>query len=292
MRYAICDMKPIVLAFHGVNQRVRQIYAAPDNDDIRELMEKPLERLKCLANSALALGCTPAQRKHLSVIMRLKELGFFQEPVACSWAPMHFCRMPIQVGLAGAILVKLPTSTLRARDPTSQFLAPHLGNKPSSALPAMDEGFPPLVKYRGHADSSYQHRVPNPRGADTDEPIQMEKLYVALQPLRFMEFSLEDVQQATLFDPTGGCVIVSALALCTIHKLLIIGKCAGQFRAKVSKDLAQVASRLDYFNMADSNAIKEVRQMRFRVGRGWRKWAAEGLQEHWPRGASWLRPCC
>ncbi|WP_290661873.1 hypothetical protein [Aquabacterium sp.] len=59
-------------AFREADQRVRQIYVGPDNDDIRALVEKaraaaPLERLKPLAKSALALGCTPAQRKHIGM---------------------------------------------------------------------------------------------------------------------------------------------------------------------------------------------------------------------------------
>ena len=38
----------------------------------------PLEPLRPLARSALALGCAPTQRKHLAVIARLNEFGFFR----------------------------------------------------------------------------------------------------------------------------------------------------------------------------------------------------------------------
>lgn len=74
---------------------------------------------------------------------------------------------------------------------------------------------------------------------------------------------MEDVQPATLFDPTPQRY--------AIHKLLIIGERAGQFRAKVGKDLAQVASLLDYFNMADPDAIKEAWTDALSRGPGWRK---------------------
>ncbi|WP_366526663.1 GSU2403 family nucleotidyltransferase fold protein [Aquabacterium sp.] len=155
-----------------------------------------------------------------------------------------------------------------------------------SALTAMEEGFLPMVQYRGHASSSYQHRDEpefqidflTPRVADNDDPIQIENLDVALQPLRFMEFSLEDVQQAALFAPTGRCVVVSLPPpqRYAVHKLLIIGERGGQFRAKVSKDLAQVASLMDYFKMADPDAIKEAWADALSRGPGWRKRALEG----------------
>ena len=81
----------------------------------------------------------------------------------------------------------------------------------------MEEGFLPLVQYRGSAGSSCRH--PNepefkvdfltPRIADNDDPVQIQNIDLPMQPLRFMEFSLKDVQQATLFDPTGRSVVVS-----------------------------------------------------------------------------------
>lgn len=116
----------------------------------------------------------------------------------------------------------------------------------------MEEGFLPIIQYRGGSGASYPHpKEPEfqvdfltPRVADNDDPIQVEHIDVPMQPLRFMEFSLEDVQQATLFDPTGRCVVVSLPApqRYAVHKLLIIGERAGAYRSKVSKDLAQAAS--------------------------------------------------
>lgn len=75
-----------------------------------------------------------------------------------------------------------------------------------------------MVQYRGTAGASYRHPTEpdfqidflTTKVSDGDAPITIGHLDVALQPLRFMEFSLEeDVQQATLFDPTGRCVVVS-----------------------------------------------------------------------------------
>lgn len=70
-------------SFREADQRVHQIYVGPDNEQVRTLVDKarepaPSERLRPLARSALALGCAPTQRKHLSVILRIGEFGFFR----------------------------------------------------------------------------------------------------------------------------------------------------------------------------------------------------------------------
>lgn len=279
-------------AFRDTDQRVRQIYVGPDNDEVRALVEKkandvvPFERLKPLAKSALALGCMPTQRKHLSVILRLNEFGFFR---------------------AGGVLIGTHAFLAYANqlgvhwndsDQTADVDFAHAGRnvsialpatveaKPHSALTTMEEGFLPLVQYRGTAGASYRHRdEPEfqvdflaPRIKNNDDPIEVENLDVALQPLRFMEYSLEDVQRATLFDPTGRCVVVSLPApqRYAIHKLLILGERVGSFKSKVSKDVAQVVSLLEYFNATDADAVREAWADALSRGPGWRKRAFAG----------------
>ena len=150
----------------------------------------------------------------------------------------------------------------------------------------MAEGFLPIIQYKGTAGASYRHRDEpefqvdflTPRVADNDEPLQIDNLDVALQPLRFMEFSLENVQQATLFDPTGRSVVVSLPApqRYAVHKLLVIGERTGRFKAKVSKDLAQAASLIEYFQATGADALREAWADALGRGPGWRKRAREG----------------
>ena len=278
-------------SFREPDQRLRQIYVGPDNEQVRALVAKareepPMDRLRPLARAAIALGCTPVQRKHLSVVLRVNEYGFFRaggvlvgthaylayaNQLAVRWVGSE---QTADVDLAHAgrnISVALPAN-VRAQ--------------PHSALTTMDGGFLPIVQYRGSAGASYRHPTEpefqidflTPRSGDDDEPITIENLDVALQPLRFMEFSLEDRQQATLFDPTGRCVVISipAPARYAVHKLLIVGEREGRYRAKVSKDLAQVASLLEYFAANDPEAPRLAWQDALSRGPGWRKRALQG----------------
>jgi hypothetical protein len=61
-----------------------------------------------------------------------------------------------------------------------------------------------------------------------------------------------------------------------VHKLLIVGERAGRFKAKISKDLAQAASLLEYFRMADPDALRAAWADALERGPTWRKRALEG----------------
>jgi hypothetical protein len=120
--------------------------------------------------------------------------------------------------------------------------------------------------------------VVNGQHFDSDEPIHIPNLDVALQPLRFMEFSLEQVQQTTLMDPIGRCVVVTLPApeRYAVNKLLIIGERTGAFRVKISKDLAQAAALVAHFKTHDPNALAAAWQDALSRGPGWLQRAMGG----------------
>ena len=278
-------------SFREPDQRIRQIYVGPDSADVRALMARasvaaPLERLAPLARAALALGCAATQRKHLSVVLRLGEYGFFRaggvlvgthaflafanllgirwlEPEQTAYVDFAHAGRNLSIALPGSIRAE-----------------------PHSALTTMNEGFLPIAQFKGSAGASYRHRDEpefqvdflTPRVADDDEPIRIENLDVALQPLRFMEFSLEDVQQATLFDRAGRSVVVSlpSPARYAVHKLLVSSERTTRFRAKSSKDVTQAAALIEYFLATDPEPIRSAWADALARGPGWRKRAREG----------------
>lgn len=280
-------------AFREPDQRVRQIYVGPDSPDVRALVERaraaaPVDNLKPLAKSATSLGNATVQRKHLSVVLRLNEFGFFRTGGVLV-GTHAFLAYANQLGLHWV-----------GSDQTADVDFAHAGRNVSIALPAdvdstphaalttMEEGFLPLVQYRGQAGASYRKKDEpefqidflTPKTGRGDDPIHIEHLDVALQPLRFMEFSLEGIEQATLFDPTGRCVVVSlpAPARYAVHKLLVVGERSGAFRAKIAKDVAQAASLIEYFANADPDPLHVAWQDARARGPGWRKRADEGLK--------------
>lgn len=280
-------------SFRDIDQRVRQLYIGPDTDAIRQLVQKartaePRARLRALARSASVLGCIPAQRKHLSVILRLSEYGFFRAGGVLV-GTHAFLSYANQLGVrwtGGEQTTDVDFA--HAGRNISIALPATLNAQPHTALTTMEEGFLPLVQYRGSAGASYRHRDEpefqidflTPKTADNDDPIRIDHLDVALQPLRFMEFSLEAVQQATLFDSTGRAVVVSLPApeRYAVHKLLVIGERTGAFRAKISKDLAQAAALIEYFRDTDPETLQDAWTDALERGPGWKKRALEGVR--------------
>lgn len=278
-------------AFREADQRVRQIYVGPDSEEVRGLVERargatPDAALRSLARAALALGCTAAQAKHLAVIRRIADFGFFRAGGVLV-GTHAFLAYANQLGLRWTGSEQTAdVDFAHAGRNISIALPATVSAQPHSALTTMEQGFLPLAQYRGTAGASYRHPtepefqvdfLTTQVSADT-APITVDNLDIALQPLRFMEFSLEDVQQATLFDATGRSVVVNlpAPARYAVHKLLVIGERSGAMKAKVSKDLAQAASLLEYFGQTDPDAVREAWDDAWSRGSGWRKRAREG----------------
>ena len=280
-------------SYRDPDQKLRQLYVGPDTPAVDALVARskepaPAARLKPLCKAAVALGCTAGVRKHVAMIRRLHEYGFFR---------------------AGGVLVGthafLAYSNLlglrwRDSDQTSDVDFAHAGRNISVALPGdvdvqahaalttLEEGFLPLIQYRGSAGASYRHATEleiqvdflTTRVSNSDEPIVLPNLSVALQPLRFMEFAFIDVEQAVVFDTTGQCtaVTIPSPARYAVHKLLIIGERSLRFRSKVSKDVSQAAALLEYFRDRDADTVRAAWADALSHGPGWRKRAKEGLR--------------
>jgi hypothetical protein len=278
-------------AFRDIDQKVRQLYVGPDSPDVLRLVStanasEPKERLRALAKSALALGCAPIERKHLTVITRLNEFGFFRAGgvlvgthAFLAYANMLGLRW-VESSQTSDVDFAHAGRNLSIALPTSMRAEPH------AAITTMEEGFLPLIQYRGGAGASYRHKdEPEfqvdflcPKTSDSEDPIQVANLDVALQPLRFMEFSLEGVLQTTLFDASGRCVVVTLPApeRYAVHKLLVVGERGGSMRIKVAKDLAQASALISRFGAEDPEALVDAWQDAINRGPGWKKRCLEG----------------
>ncbi|UUZ71537.1 nucleotidyltransferase domain-containing protein [Polaromonas sp. P1(28)-8] len=156
-----------------------------------------------------------------------------------------------------------------------------------AALTSFEQGFIPLVQLSGGAGASYKlsgdpefqidFLTSAHRGGDG--PIVIPNLNVGLQPLRFMEFSLERVTQAVLVDRNGGAVTVSIPApeRYAVHKLLIVGERSGAMRTKANKDLQQAAALFDYLLATQPESLHDAWRDALDRGPDWRKRALEGL---------------
>lgn len=115
-------------------------------------------------------------------------------------------------------------------------------------------------------------------GTPTGETVVIEELGLALEPLKFMEFSPIDTAQAALLSRDGACVVnIPAPERYAVHKLIVHGERPVTERVESAKDIEQAAAlaqrhllngQAERFDAARRNAPGR--------GRGWRKRAEEG----------------
>ena len=271
-------------------ERSRVIYVGPDNEPVRALVEKFRRRRnpKALAPQALAainLGCAPMAPKHFRIIKRLAEYGLFK---------------------AGAVLVgthafvaygNLLGMRWREASATLDVDLAHAGRNVSVALPAdtdvnvhgalqsLEMGLLPITELDGSIGSQYRNPDDSELRVDfltsrtrSGQPVKMPALNIALEPLKFMEFSLEATTQACVFGRIGACTVnVPAPERYAVHKLLVYGERPLRDRVKAAKDLLQVAALATYFVQAgQAREFNAAWRDLLSRGRGWRSRAKQG----------------
>jgi hypothetical protein len=273
-----------------VSGRLRQIYVGPDNPRTRALVEQhgareAPERIRELAAAATALGCEPILLPHFRVIRRLADYGFFNAGGVLVGTHAFLAY--------GNMLGVRWGDTSRTQD--VDFA--HAGKQMAIALPgnlhvdahaaieSLAMGFLPVLTIAGRAGGSYavpsdpefqlDFLTPLHRGAG--EPYAHPQLKVTLQPLKFMEYLLEDVQQAALFAAEGAVIAnVPHPARYALHKLLVFAERGATRRVKANKDLAQSAALLSFYQASSAWEVEDAWKDLIARGPGWRERALRG----------------
>lgn len=263
--------------------KLRQLYVGPDNDAVKALIELKghpgaAQNLVPLAASAVALGCAAVLPKHLRVIARLSEYGFFQAGgvLVGTHAFLAYGNM---LGVKwGDSSRTQDIDFAHAGKNVALALPSNLEVNTHSAIESLQMGLLPISGLKGKAGATYlAPRDPSFRldflttlHRGGEDKYEHPQLHVTLQPLKFMEYSLVQVQQAVLFNKEGAVVVnVPHPARYALHKLIVYGEREGTFAAKASKDLVQAASLLRYFKESRSWEIKAAYEDLMNRGKGW-----------------------
>jgi hypothetical protein len=271
--------------------KLRQVFVGPDSAALQRLIEgkaRPAASaaLGPLARSAGALGCAEVLPRHLAVLRRLAEYGFFR---------------------AGGVLVGTHAFLaygnmlgVRWRDSarTEDLDFAHAGRNLSLALPSnlevrthdaiesLQMGLLPVAGLTAKTGATWlnprepQFRLdfltPLHRGGEA--PYAHPRLHVSLQPLRFLEFLLEQVEQAVLFSGEGTALVnVPHPARYGLHKLLVFAERKGAFQAKANKDLQQAGMLLTVLRERRAGEVRGLWGDLVSRGRGWTARARQGL---------------
>lgn len=235
-----------------------QIYIGPDSENIRQLIElkkqTPSGHLTSLSRSCQALGCPVATTSHGRVIKKLADFGFFkaggilagthaflafQNYLGVTWSSGN-TTMDVDFTHAGkSISIALP-STLKVDT--------------HKAIESLGMGFFPAcehAKYIKQDESDFVLDFLTVVGKSGLEPIFSKQLNVFLQPLKFMEISVEDPVQTAFLTKSGSVLInIPQPERFAIHKLIVQGERKNQ-PLKSAKDVIQAAALISW--LLDNN---------------------------------------
>lgn len=264
-----------------------QIFLGSASDELTKLIE--LHRsgggekvhLRQLTRQAIAAGCPSIVPSHAKIIERLSDAGFFR---------------------AGGILVGTHVYMAyqnylgirwQSAAQTVDLDFAHAGCNVSVAIPsdvtmdmgseieALKMGFVPVKSLTTYVKSDEQDLqidfvTCRHRGGDT--PILIKALNATMQPLKFMEFSMEAPIQVTLLAQRGPITVnAPPPEKYALHKMLVYGERPQNMRVKAVKDLDQAASLIAYLGKNDPELLAQTWEGLVNQGPDWKGRALVGL---------------
>ena len=276
---------------------IKQVYLGPHSERLQALIEvrqsklakdsQANRQLAALGSHAAALRCETVIPGHLRIINKLADEGLFR---------------------AGGILIGTHAfiaagNMLGVRwggsERTQDLDFAHAGRSLSVALPsnakldlndaisALEMGFAPANSLDGvlggswiHPDDpSFRLDFVTPMDRSGKDLVMIPAFNAQFQALRYMEFSMEGVQQAAIFSRVGEPCLVSVPdpARMAIHKLIVSGIRSGTFANKANKDVAQAASLIGFYAERSPPQIVAAYEDAMNRGRKWRAALGNGI---------------
>lgn len=269
--------------------KVQQVFVGPDDEVTRALIERHgaadavqgKEALQKLARAAIALGCPEIPLKHGRVIGRLLDHGFFKAGglLVGTHAFLAYQNMFGVRWDAGAFTVDLDVA--HAGKNISLAIAANVKVDTAKAIESLEMGFIPVMSgttYKKPDEPDFDLDFLTTFGRSGDAPVFVPALNLSMQPLKFMEFSLEAPLRATLLYRNGPLVVnIPRPERYVWHKLIVYGERSREMRTKASKDLIQVACLLDYLLENDGDLVRVSWEDASNRGPGW----SQRLREGW-----------
>jgi hypothetical protein len=282
--------------YRDLDGKLCQVYLGPETEALNALIEQrgnaaqtvDEAQIKALSQSAETLGCMAVSSPHLVIIRRLADAGFFRAG-------------GILVGThaflsAGNLLGVRWADSSRTQDldfahaGKSMQVALHSDAKLDlgDVIDSLGMGFVPASSLQGMRGGRWVHpKEPGfvldfltPMDRSEKELVHVKAFNAEFQALRFMEFSLEDIQSAAVFTRTQASLVnVPNPARMAVHKLIVSGLRPLAQRTKANKDIAQAKALFDWYADHAPEALQSAIDDANSRGPAWRKALAAGQKE-------------
>ena len=270
--------------------KLRQSYVGPDDAPTQALIQRHADpvaklarqQLVRMARAAMELGCADIPPKHARVIERLADSGLFSAggTLVGTHAFLAYQNVFGVRWSAGAATLDLDFAD--AGRNVSLALPENLTLDTPAAIESLRMGFIPNLartSFRKADEPDFDLDFLTSRGRKGDAPVTVPRLNLTLQPLRFMELSLQDPLRATLIARSGPIVVnLPRPQRYALHKLLVYGERPQAQRTKARKDVAQAAALIDYLLVHDCAEMAAMWVDVNARGPGWRKRLKEGFE--------------
>ena len=270
--------------------KLQQSYVGPDDEQTRALIRQhsdpaaksAKQHLLRLTRSAIELGCAEIPNKHAKVIGRLADGGLFSagEILVGTHAFLAYQNVLGVTWTSGAATLDLDFA--HAGRNVSLALPENLTMDAPAVIDSLQMGFVPnnsSTSFKKSDEPDFDLDFVTSRGRTQDAPIHIARLGLTMQPLRFMELSLEDPMRCTLLARSGPIVVnLPRPARYAIHKLLVYGERAQNQRTKANKDVIQAGALVDYLLANDALEFGLLWRDVNARGPGWRRRLEQGYQ--------------
>ena len=269
---------------------LRQSYVGPDDAPTQALIQRHADPAAKLARqqmvritrAAIELGCADIPPKHARVIERLADSGLFSAGAILVGTHAFLAYQNILGVRWSAGTATLDLEFAHAGRNVSLALPENLELDTKATIESLEMGFTPNQRntsFKKADEPDFDLDFLTSRGRAGDAPVTVPRLNLTMQPLRFMELSLQDPLRSTLIARNGPIVVnLPRPQRYALHKLLVYGERPQNQRTKARKDVAQAAALMDYLLIHDTFEIATMWLDVIARGPGWRRRLNEGFK--------------
>jgi hypothetical protein len=266
----------------------KQIFLGLASEELTELIDKHRRgdesktHFRQLTRQAIAAACPAIVPAHAKIIERLADAGFFQAGGILVGTHVYMAYQNYLGVRWQSAAQTLDIDFAHAGRNVSIAIPSDVTMDMGSEIEALKMGFVPVRSLTTYVKSDERDLqidfvTSMHRGGDT--PVLIKALNVTMQPLKFMEFSMEAPIQVTLLAQRGPITVnAPPPEKYALHKLLVYGERPQNMRIKASKDLEQAASLIEYLAEYDAELLTETWADLLSRGPGWRSRGLTGLQ--------------
>lgn len=279
--------------YRDLNGKMCQAYLGPESDSLNALVHQRRSpslddtQIRAMSQLSATLGCATVTSPHLSIIHHLSDAGFFRAGGVLIGTHAFLCAANMLGVRWGEGLSTQDLDFAHAGKRMQVALHSDAQLDLGNVINSLGMGFVPASSMDGILGGRWINpKEPGfvldfltPMDRTEKELIHVKAFNAEFQALRYMEFSLEDIQSAVIFTRTKACLVnVPHPARMAVHKLIVSGIRATTQRTKSNKDLMQASALFEWYENHSPDELQLAIDDAYSRGPKWRKALDIGLK--------------